>query len=57
MVDTTPSLAELSVAVASDPQEGLAAFNALDVGDPDVAWIVTQNRRKKRRCNVIPSLA
>lgn len=37
-----------SVAVAADPNDGFPAFNALDVGDLDVAWIVTQNRRKKR---------
>ncbi|MBE6482840.1 MAG: HEAT repeat domain-containing protein [Actinomyces ruminicola] len=37
-----------SVAVAADPGAGLPVFAALDVGDPDVAWIVTQNRRKKR---------
>ncbi|PHP52063.1 HEAT repeat domain-containing protein [Actinomyces ruminis] len=37
-----------SVAVAADPGAGLPVFAALDTADPDVAWIVTQNRRKKR---------
>ena len=37
-----------SVAVAADPTAGLPAFLDLDTADPDVAWIVTQNRRKKR---------
>lgn len=37
-----------SVAIAADPGPGLAAFHALDSADPDVAWIVNQNRRKKR---------
>ena len=37
-----------SVAVAADPTHGLPAFAALDTDDPDVAWIVTQNSRKKR---------
>lgn len=37
-----------SVAVAADPEPGLAAFAALDEKDPDVAWIVRENRGKKR---------
>lgn len=37
-----------SVAIAAHSAPGLAAFNALDTSDPDVAWIVNQNRRKKR---------
>lgn len=37
-----------SVAVAAEPSAGLPAFLALDASDPDVAWIVAQNRRKKR---------
>ncbi len=37
-----------SVAIAADPAPGLAVFGALDTSDPDVAWIVNQNRRKKR---------
>ncbi|WP_180342475.1 hypothetical protein [Actinomyces wuliandei] len=42
-----------SVAVAADPDQGLDAFTALDVSDADVAWIVTQNRRKKRLSAVL----
>lgn len=37
-----------SVAVAADPQPGLAAFEDLDTGDDDVAWIVRENLKKKR---------
>lgn len=37
-----------SVAVAADPEPGLAAFRQLDTSDTDVAWIVNQNLRKKR---------
>lgn len=37
-----------SVAIAADPERGLAAFRALDVAHPDIAWIVAENRRKKR---------
>lgn len=37
-----------SVAVAADPTAGLPEFRALDTSDPDVAWIVRENSRKKR---------
>jgi hypothetical protein len=37
-----------SVAVAADPAAGLGAFRELDDADPDVAWIVRENRKKKR---------
>jgi hypothetical protein len=37
-----------SVAVAADPGPGLEAFHALDVTDPDVAWVVRTNLTKKR---------
>lgn len=37
-----------SVAVAADPVSGLAAFGKLDASDPDLAWIVKENRGKKR---------
>ena len=37
-----------SVAVAADPEPGLAAFGALDTTDPDVAWIARENLEKKR---------
>lgn len=37
-----------SVAVAAEAAAGLPAFLALDTADTDVAWIVTQNRRRKR---------
>lgn len=42
-----------SVAVAADPEPGLAAFAALDQTDPDVAWIVRENRGKKRLSRVL----
>lgn len=37
-----------SVAIAADPAPGLAAFLALDPSDVDVAWIIAENRKKKR---------
>ncbi|GAA3023689.1 HEAT repeat domain-containing protein [Microbacterium dextranolyticum] len=37
-----------SIAVAADPAAGLSMFQALDTTDPDVAWIVRENQRKKR---------
>lgn len=42
-----------SVAVAGDPDAGLAAFAALDVADPDIAWVVRENRRKKRLAGLL----
>lgn len=42
-----------SVAVAADPEPGLAAFRALDDADPDVAWIVAQNQRKQRLARLL----
>lgn len=43
-----------SVAVAADPAQGLATFQGLDTTDSDVAWIVNQNRRKKRLSALLP---
>ncbi len=37
-----------SVAVAGDPVHGLPAIATLDPSDPDVAWVVAENRKKKR---------
>ena len=38
-----------SVALAADPERGLAAFLPLtESSDPDVAWVVRENRKKKR---------
>lgn len=37
-----------SVAVAASPEQGLPVFLALPVTDPDVAWVVRENRTKKR---------
>lgn len=42
-----------SVAVAADPEPGLAAFATLDTSDHDVAWIVAENRRKKRLASLL----
>ena len=43
-----------SVAVAADPEHGLPRFLALaDHDDPDVAWIVRENRRKKRLARLL----
>jgi HEAT repeat protein len=37
-----------SVAIAADSGRGLPAFQRLDTSHPDTAWIVAENRRKKR---------
>ena len=43
-----------SVAVAADPERGLPAFAALaERDDPDVAWVVRENRRKKRLAQLL----
>jgi hypothetical protein len=43
-----------SVAVAADPVAGLPRFMALTAGqDPDVAWIVRENRRKARLAKLL----
>ncbi len=45
-----------SVAVSADPTRGLPAFRALDddhPDDPDVAWIVAQNLRKRRLARLV----
>ena len=53
-----------AVAAAQDPVNhryspaaGLPAFGALDVADPDVAWIVRTNTGKKRLASLLPSPA
>lgn len=46
-----------SVAVAADVQRGLPAFLALDVDDPDVAWIVAENRKKQRLKRILDAAA
>lgn len=45
-----------SVAVAADHGPGLARFLALAAAasDPDVAWVVRENRRKKRLARLLP---
>jgi hypothetical protein len=42
-----------SVAVAADPEPGLGAFAALDPADPDVAWIIRENRKKARLARLL----
>lgn len=42
-----------SVAIAAEPGAGLPAFRELDTTDPDVAWIVKQNSRKKRLATLL----
>ncbi len=42
-----------SVAVAADPQAGLPRFLALATDDPDVAWLVGQNRAKARLARLL----
>lgn len=46
-----------SVAVAADPAAGLPRFTALaGFGDPDVDWIIRENRRKTRLARLLPRL-
>ena len=42
-----------SVAVAANPQIALSSFQELDTTNPDIAWIVNQNRRKKRLSSLL----
>ncbi|MFS0854406.1 HEAT repeat domain-containing protein [Microbacterium sp. 179-I 3D4 NHS] len=42
-----------SIAVAAQPREGIDESSALDAADPDVAWIIAQNRRKKRLASLL----
>jgi hypothetical protein len=42
-----------SVAVAASPEEGLPRFLALATDDPDVAWLVAQNRTKNRLATLL----
>ncbi|MBU4335421.1 MAG: HEAT repeat domain-containing protein [Actinobacteria bacterium] len=42
-----------SVAVAADPGAGLPVFTALDRDDPDLAWVVSQNRRRQRLARLL----
>ncbi len=43
-----------SVAVAADPARGLPAFRALARSkDPDVAWVVRENRKKQRLASLL----
>jgi hypothetical protein len=43
-----------SVAIAAAPDEGLTAFARLEgLDDPDAAWIVRENRKKKRLLDVL----
>jgi hypothetical protein len=42
-----------SVAVAADPEHGLPHFLALSDDDPDVAWIIRENRKKNRLAKLL----
>jgi len=42
-----------SVAIAADPGPGLAAFADLDTDDADIAWIVRENRAKRRLAKLL----
>ena len=44
-----------SVAVAASPEPGLAEFLSLPTDDPDVAWVVRENRSKKRLAGLLPN--
>ena len=43
-----------SVAVAADPDRGLPVFLALPTDDRDIAWVVRENRTKKRLSGLLP---
>ncbi len=42
-----------SVVVAADPSAALPVFLGLDTSDPDIAWIVKENRRKSRLARIL----
>ncbi|QCQ90250.1 HEAT repeat domain-containing protein [Rhodococcus sp. SGAir0479] len=42
-----------SVAVAANPEPGLAAFAQLDESDPDLRWIVIENKKKRRLARLL----
>lgn len=42
-----------SVAIAAAPGRGLPLFRSLDTSDPDVAWVVAQNSKKKRLAGLL----
>lgn len=42
-----------SVAVAADPVAGLPVFSRLETSDADIAWIVKENRGKKRLSSLL----
>ena len=44
-----------SVAVAADPERGLPVFLELPTDDRDVAWVVRENRSKKRLAGLLPN--
>jgi hypothetical protein len=46
-----------SVAVAADPARGLAEFAKIErSGDPDVAWVARENRKKRRLASLLEGL-
>ena len=45
-----------SVAVAGSPKAGLAEFLALATDDPDLAWVVRENRKKHRLIRLLTPL-
>lgn len=42
-----------SVVIAARPEDGLRRFAGLDDGDADIAWLMTQNRKKKRLARLL----
>lgn len=42
-----------SVAIAAAPEPGLVAFRALNASDPDVARVISENRKKKRLAHLL----
>lgn len=44
-----------SVIVAANPTIALAPFLDLDTNNPDINWIVTENKRKNRLAKILPA--
>lgn len=42
-----------SVAVSANPDQGLPMFSALDSEDPDIAWVIRENLKKKRLARLV----
>ena len=54
MKHTAPKRQRCAIYTRKSTEHNLdLAFNSLDASDPDVAWIVNQNRHKKRLSSLL----